>query len=66
MTNKQSRAAELELATLKCQQVQRVPTVRVDAPPFNYMTTAMQSDFARLVRAVNADGSVGALFPLSR
>lgn len=51
MTNKQSRAAELELATLKCQQVQRVLTVRVDAPPFNYMTTAMQSDFARLVRA---------------
>jgi len=61
MTNKQTCAAELEFATLKCQQVQRVLIVRMEAPPFNYMTTTMQSDFARLVRAVNADGSVGAV-----
>ncbi|WP_158550773.1 enoyl-CoA hydratase/isomerase family protein [Geodermatophilus sp. TF02-6] len=33
----------------------------VEAPPFNYMTAAMQDDFVRLVAAVETDGSVGAV-----
>jgi enoyl-CoA hydratase len=54
-------ARNLELATLRCDQNGRVLTVRVDAPPFNYMTAAMQDDFARLVAAVETDAGVGAV-----
>jgi enoyl-CoA hydratase len=55
------RTAELDLATLRCEQDGRVLTVRVTAPPFNYMTAAMQDDLVRLVAAVDADDSVGAV-----
>ena len=55
------RTADLDLATLLCEQNGRVLTVRVVAPPFNYMTTAMQDDFVRLVAAVEVDDSVGAV-----
>jgi enoyl-CoA hydratase len=55
------RTADLDLATLRCEQDGRVLTVRVEAPPFNYMTAAMQEDFVRLIAAVQTDGSVGAV-----
>ena len=55
------KAADLDLATLRCQQDGRVLTVRVDAPPFNYMNAAMQEDIVRLVGAVGGDTSVGAV-----
>ncbi|MBV9923297.1 MAG: enoyl-CoA hydratase/isomerase family protein [Pseudonocardia sp.] len=55
------RTADLDLATLRCEQDGRVLTVRVVAPPFNFMTATMQEDFVRLVAAVETDGSVGAV-----
>lgn len=55
------RAVDLGLATLRCEQEGRVLTVRVDAPPFNFLTTAMQEDFIELVAAVLSDTSVGAV-----
>lgn len=55
------RTIDLDLATLRCEQDGRVLTVRVEAPPFNYLTAAMQDDFVRLVAAVRTDGSVGAV-----
>ncbi|MFF5113713.1 enoyl-CoA hydratase/isomerase family protein [Streptosporangium sp. NPDC000509] len=54
-------SAGLELSTLRLEQSGRVLTARVDAPPFNYMTLAMQRDFIRLVEAVEQDASVGAV-----
>ncbi|MGN9789213.1 enoyl-CoA hydratase/isomerase family protein [Nonomuraea sp. ZG12] len=54
-------AAGLRLSTLRLEQSGRVLTARVDAPPFNYMTSAMQQDFIRLVEAVEHDASVGAV-----
>ena len=56
-----ARTAELGFRTLRCEQDGRVLTVRVDAPPFNYMTAAMQEDLVRLVAAVETDSSVGAV-----
>ncbi|WP_155347884.1 enoyl-CoA hydratase/isomerase family protein [Acrocarpospora pleiomorpha] len=56
-----SGAAGLELSTLRLEQSGRVLTARVDAPPFNYLTSAMQRDFVRLVEAVEHDDSVGAV-----
>lgn len=53
------RTTDLNLTTLRCAQDGRVLTVRIDAPPFNYMTAAMQDDVVRLVTAVHADTSVG-------
>lgn len=55
------RAVDLELSTLRCVQDGRVLTARVEAPPFNYMTGAMQQDFARLAAAVEHDDGVGAV-----
>ena len=55
------RTVDIELTTLRCEQDGRVLTVRVDAPPFNYMTAAMQDDVVRLVAAVAKDTSVGAV-----
>ena len=55
------RTADLDLATLWCEQDGRVLTVRVVAPPFNYMIAPMQDDLVRLVAAVGADESVGAV-----
>jgi enoyl-CoA hydratase len=55
------RAADLSLSTLRCEQDDRVLTVRIEAPPFNYMTPAMQDDLVRLVAAVDADPTVGAV-----
>ncbi|GLZ49161.1 enoyl-CoA hydratase [Actinomycetospora sp. NBRC 106375] len=55
------RTADLDLATLRCEQDGRVLTVRVVSPPFNYMTAAMQDDLVRLVAAVDADDGVGAV-----
>ena len=54
-------AATLDLTTLRCEQDGRVLTVRVVAPPFNYMTAAMQEDVVRLVASVAKDESVGAV-----
>lgn len=54
-------AVDLDLATLRCAQDGRVLTVRIDAPPFDYMTAAMQDDLVRLVEAVRSDASVGAV-----
>ncbi|MBB5137471.1 enoyl-CoA hydratase/carnithine racemase [Thermocatellispora tengchongensis] len=54
-------AAGLRLPTLRLEQSGRVLTAWVDAPPFNYMTSAMQQDFIRLVEAVEHDDSVGAV-----
>ncbi|MEV0623699.1 enoyl-CoA hydratase/isomerase family protein [Nonomuraea sp. NPDC050404] len=54
-------AVDLQLSTLWLEQSGRVLTARVDAPPFNYMTRAMQQDFVRLVEAVEHDESVGAV-----
>ena len=55
------RTTDLHLTTLRCAQNDRVLTVRIDAPPFNYMTAAMQDDIVRLVAAVHTDTSVGAV-----
>ena len=55
------RSVDLDLRTLRCEQDGRVLTVRVVAPPFNYMTATMQSDIVRLVDAVGKDASVGAV-----
>jgi enoyl-CoA hydratase len=55
------RTADLDLATLRCEQDGRVLTVRVVAPPFNYMTGPMQDDLVRLVASVDSDDSVGAV-----
>lgn len=55
------RSVDLDLRTLRCEQDGRVLTVRVVAPPYNYMTATMQSDFVRLVDAVGKDASVGAV-----
>src|SRR5687768_2315561 len=54
-------AVRLDLETIRLEQVGRVLTATVDAPPFNYMNSAMQKDFVRLVRAVATDASVGAV-----
>jgi enoyl-CoA hydratase len=48
-------------STLRLQQRGRVLIVSVDAPPFNYFTAQMQQDFNRLVDAVDADESIGAV-----
>ena len=55
------RTVDLAYSTFRCDQSGRVLTVRVDAPPFNFMTAAMQEDFIRLVAAVARDSSVGAV-----
>lgn len=54
-------AVDLDLATLRCAQDGRVLTVRVEAPPFGYLTAAMQDDLAALVEAVRRDAGVGAV-----
>lgn len=54
-------AVDLDLATLRCTQDGRVLTVRIEAPPFDYMTAAMQDDLVRLVEAVRRDAGVGAV-----
>lgn len=46
---------------MRCEQDGRVLTVRVVAPPYNYMTAAMQDDLVRLVASVDADDGVGAV-----
>ncbi|EXG82398.1 enoyl-CoA hydratase/isomerase family protein [Cryptosporangium arvum] len=53
--------ADLPLTTLRLSQDGPVLTVRIDAPPHDYMTAAMQQDFLDLVRAVDADGTVRAV-----
>lgn len=55
------RTVDLGFATLRCEQNGRVLTVRVEAPPFNFITGPMQEDFIRLVDAVYSDTSVGAV-----
>ncbi|GAA0242456.1 enoyl-CoA hydratase/isomerase family protein [Cryptosporangium japonicum] len=50
--------ADLPLTTLRSSQDGPVLTVRIDAPPHDYMTAAMQRDFLDLVRAVDADDTV--------
>jgi enoyl-CoA hydratase len=55
------RAVELDLETLALEQEGRVLTVRVQAPPHNYMTAAMQQDLLRLLHAVDADPGIGAV-----
>ncbi|MBB2940565.1 enoyl-CoA hydratase/carnithine racemase [Actinoplanes lutulentus] len=47
------------LRTLRLSRNGRVLTVGVDAPPHNFMTTTMQQDLLRVVRAVDADTSIG-------
>jgi len=55
------RARDLQLQTLTVEQADRVLTVRVVAPPYNFMTAQMHRDFDALTRAVDADESVGAV-----
>lgn len=55
------RAADLTLDTLRVEQTGRVLIARIDAPPFNFMTAAMQRDLDALTRAVDADASIGAV-----
>ncbi|MET7951097.1 enoyl-CoA hydratase/isomerase family protein [Micromonospora sp. NPDC005324] len=55
------RASTLALPTVRLEQTGRVLTCRVDAPPFNYMTTHMQRDLIRLVDAVERDKTIGAV-----
>jgi len=52
---------DLQLQTLTVDQDGRVLTVRVVAPPYNFMTAQMHRDFDALTRAVDADDSVGAV-----
>jgi enoyl-CoA hydratase len=47
--------------TLRCEQEGRVLTVFAEDPPHTYMTDRMQAEFVRLVAAVEADDSVGAV-----
>lgn len=54
-------ASDLQLETLTTEQQGRVLVVRVDDPPFNYMTARMQRDLDALTRAVDVDESVGAV-----
>lgn len=61
MVDAESRALDLELETLTLEQEDRVLTVRVVAPPYNFMTARMQLDFDALTRAVDLDPSVGAV-----
>lgn len=61
MTKSASALAGLALTTLRLSQHGRVLLVEVNSPPFNYMTSQMQQDFCRLVPAVNADDSIGAV-----
>jgi enoyl-CoA hydratase/carnithine racemase len=56
-----SRAVTLPLTTLRLEQRDRVLIARVDSPPYNFMTAAMQSDFGALAAAVDTDDSVGAV-----
>ncbi len=60
-SRRDARTIDLALTTLRCEQDGRVLIVRVDAPPFNFMTAAMQEDFIQLVAAVRTDSSVGAV-----
>jgi enoyl-CoA hydratase len=55
------RTRDLQLQTLTVDQDGRVLTVRVVAPPYNFMTAQMHRDFDALTRAVDADDSVGAV-----
>jgi enoyl-CoA hydratase len=55
------RACDLELQTLSLDQDGRVVTVRVVAPPYNFMTARMHRDLDALTRAVDEDDSVGAV-----
>ena len=55
------RTRDLQLQTLTVEQDERVLTVRVVAPPYNFMTAQMHRDFDALTRAVDADDSVGAV-----
>jgi enoyl-CoA hydratase/carnithine racemase len=54
-------ACDLELDTLTVEQEDRVLTVRISDPPYNYMTARMQKDLDALTAAVDADVSVGAV-----
>jgi enoyl-CoA hydratase/carnithine racemase len=56
-----SRAASLDLQTLRLAQEGRVLTARIDDPPYNFMTARMQRDLDALTRAVDDDSSVGAV-----
>ncbi|WP_396919330.1 enoyl-CoA hydratase/isomerase family protein [Mycolicibacterium sp.] len=55
------RARDLRLQTLTVEQDGRVLTVRVVAPPYNFMTEQMHRDFDALTRAVDDDETVGAV-----
>jgi enoyl-CoA hydratase/carnithine racemase len=46
---------------LRIEQDGRILTVRVDAPPFNFMTAQMQCNLDALTRAVDADATLGAV-----
>jgi enoyl-CoA hydratase/carnithine racemase len=61
MSQQPSRAAALSLTTLRLEQHGRALFVRIDAPPYNFMTAAVQADFGDLAAAVDADDSVGAV-----
>jgi len=56
-----TRARDLELATLGIEQEDRVLTVAVCDPPYNYMTSRMQKDLEILTAAVDYDDTVGAV-----
>jgi enoyl-CoA hydratase len=55
------RAVEQRYDTLRTEQLGRVLTVFAEDPPHTYMTHRMQADVVRLVAAVEADESVGAV-----
>lgn len=55
------RAAELELATLRLEQSERVLLARFSDPPFNFMSARLLDDLDMLTRAVEQDFSVGSV-----
>lgn len=52
---------DLSFETLRVEQQDRVLIVRIDDPPYNYMTARMQKDLGALSQAVEDDRSVGAV-----
>jgi len=56
-----TRARDLVLNTLTIEQEDRVLTVRLCDPPYNFMTALMQKDLDILTAAVDDDTSIGAV-----
>ncbi len=57
----EKNANELDLATLRTRQHDRVLTVRTSTPPLDFATPDLIADLDRLTRAVDHDPTVGAV-----